>query len=160
MRKAVPAGMGLTGQLFSWQGSEYLSQVHCRLQTPAFRRMLSCGPQRREKALFEGHKRGPSATQGHGPRQQRPPEHLRSGQGASAWPPERQSRPPASPAAETPEMTACPPPGFTCRHQLPGRPGEAAGYPRQPTGHSVFMSSELEPRLANLLGDLWSPGTA
>ena len=30
--------------------------------------MLSCGPQRREKALFEGHKRGPSATQGHGPR--------------------------------------------------------------------------------------------
>lgn len=24
MRKAVPAGMGVTGQLFSWQGSEYL----------------------------------------------------------------------------------------------------------------------------------------
>ena len=58
--------MGVTGRLFSWQGSK-LSQAHCPLQTPAFRRMLSCGPQRREKALFEGHKHRPSATQGHGP---------------------------------------------------------------------------------------------
>lgn len=42
--------------------------MHCPLQTPAFQRMLSCGPQRREKALFKGHKRGPSAAQGHGQR--------------------------------------------------------------------------------------------
>ena len=65
-----------------------------------------------------------------------------------------------TPAAPGLQMTACPPPGFTCRHRPPGWPGEAARYPQQPTGHGVFTSSELEPRLATLLGGLWSPGTA
>lgn len=45
------------------------------------------------------------------------------------------------------QMTACSPPSFTCRHQLPGRPGEAAGYPCSAHTRSVFISSELEPRL-------------
>lgn len=37
----------------------------CPLQTPAFQRTLSCGRQRRERQPFQGHRRGPSATQGH-----------------------------------------------------------------------------------------------
>ena len=44
-------------------------------------------------------------------------------------------------------MTACSPPSFTCRHQLPGRPGEAAGYLCSANTRSIFISSELEPRL-------------
>lgn len=37
------------------------------------------------------------------------------------------------------QMTACSPPSFTCRHQLPGWPGETAGYPCSAHTRSVFI---------------------